>query len=256
MWQPRLGGAWDVQGDGKSVLRAQRGHLLGAPEHAQPGRLGHDQRPAAAVDLPQHRSSPSVRRRRRRCGPASLDAGAAARRRRSPTSRGVRVFDRDYANPRIYSCERRLRAGVHARTGRATSTSSGRRASNLTRFLNYNRAGPALLRSGAGHRQRLRLSGAHPCGPAARRGDGDDEPRQVALPRPDARRPQALLARLSARSELRARRRTRTTTRTSAIRSPIAASTSSICDLDYGPSDRDIRHKFNFFGYFELPYGI
>ena len=26
--------------------------------------------------------------------------------------------------------------------------------------------------------------------------------------------------------------------------------------LDYGPSDRDIRHKFNFFGYFAMPCGV
>ncbi len=27
-------------------------------------------------------------------------------------------------------------------------------------------------------------------------------------------------------------------------------------ELDYGPSDRDIRHKFNFFGFFELPAAV
>ena len=43
-------------------------------------------------------------------------------------------------------------------------------------------------------------------------------------------------------------------TATSGIRSRTAASTSSISSKDYGPSDRDIRHKFNLFGFFELPY--
>ena len=40
----------------------ERRRVLRAPEHAQPGRIGHDQRPAAADDLRQHRPEPAVRR--------------------------------------------------------------------------------------------------------------------------------------------------------------------------------------------------
>ena len=43
-----LGVAWDVKGNGKSLVRASCGRLLRAAEHAEPGRLGDDQRPAAA----------------------------------------------------------------------------------------------------------------------------------------------------------------------------------------------------------------
>jgi len=39
----------------------------------------------------------------------------------------------------------------------------------------------------------------------------------------------------------------------SAIRSRTGRSISTNLSLDYGPSDRDIRHKFNFFTYVELP---
>ena len=45
-------------------------------------------------------------------------------------------------------------------------------------------------------------------------------------------------------------------TRTSAIRSPIASFNFNDLSLDYALSDRDIRHKFNFFGYFEVPGGV
>ncbi len=88
--------------DGKSVVRGQRRRLLRAPEHAQPGRFGHDQRPPAADDLREHGLASAVRH-------ADADvAGRAHAERRCPAGTfplftGVRVFHRDYQNPRIYT---------------------------------------------------------------------------------------------------------------------------------------------------------
>ena len=80
---------------------------------------------------------------------------------------------------------------------------------------------------------------------AARRGDGDHQPRQVALRGFTLGMRKRFADGYSSRRTTSSRR-TRTTTPTSATRSPTAASTSFDLELDYGSSDRDIRHKFNF----------
>ena len=254
MLQPRVGVAWDVSGNGQLGRARQRGRLLRAAEHAEPGRLGDDQRPAAADDLREHRQPHRQFGAPTPAWPGVVTPDAAAGGRVPAVQRRPRL------RPRLQEPAHLLRSTSPTsrssrRTGRATSTSSGPRARNLTRFLNYNRSGPVVLRRRAGHRQRLRLH-RHAAGAAARRGDGDQQPRRVALPRPDARHPQALLERATSSKATTCWPRTRTTTRTSAIRSPIAASTSSTSTQDWGPSDRDIRHKVNFFGYFAMPGGF
>ena len=104
----------------------QRRHLLGAAEHAQPGRIGHDQRPAAADDLRQHRSDPAVRRPG--AGVARCPRAVAAARRRLP-----RLLGRARLRPRLLESahlfvERRATSRSSCPAGPATSTSSGRRA--------------------------------------------------------------------------------------------------------------------------------
>ena len=109
--------------------------------------------------------------------PGVREPDAAARRVSFPLFSGIRVFDRDYVNPRIYSFnaayEQELAPDVSGYVD--FMWNEGR---HLTRFLNYNRSGPVVLRSGAGHRQRLRLQRSA-VGPAARRSDGDQQPRQA-----------------------------------------------------------------------------
>ena len=101
----------------RQVGRArQRGRLLRAAEHAEPGRLGHDQRPAAADDLREHAASPAVRR---------ADAGVAGRRQPDAAARGPvpALQRRARVRPRLQEpahllLQRRLRAGARARLGR------------------------------------------------------------------------------------------------------------------------------------------
>ena len=69
----------------------------------------------------------------------------------------------------------------------------------------------------------------------------------------DAWRAQALFQTTTSSKATTSSPRMKTTIRTSAIRSPIASFNFYDLGLDYGPSDRDIRHKFNFFTYAELP---
>ena len=76
-----------------------------------------------------------------------------------PLFSGVRVFDKDYKNPRVYSFnvgyEQELAADV---AGYVDFTwTEGR---DLTRFLNYNRSSPVCCDRGPGHRQHVRLHAA------------------------------------------------------------------------------------------------
>ena len=155
----------------------ERGHVLRAAEHAEPGRIGDDQRHAAADDLCSSTATCSASARRCRCGPDVVSAVAAA-------AGPVPVLQR---RPRL---RQGLREPAHlSRSTRPTSRSSRRTVSgyvdfiwnegrHLTRFLNYNRSGPSCCDQGPGHGQHLRLQ-RHAVGAAARRGDGDQQPRRT-----------------------------------------------------------------------------
>ena len=248
-FQPRGGFAWDVSENGKSVAARQRRHLLRAAEHAQPGRIGHDQRHPAEERFPRHavhRRSPTcrcgrtcwrrARRRpaRSRSSPASACSTATTRTRASTAS--TSGFERELAPSMAAYVDFTVAKGV---------------ASDAVPELQRarHRGGGAS----AGDARHDDLHRRQPVRAAARRRVRHQQPR----PRPLPRRARSACASAS-RSAISSRRttcspRTRTTTRTSATRSPIARSTSTISSLDYGPSDRDIRHKFNFFTYVELP---
>ncbi|MBA2302614.1 MAG: TonB-dependent receptor [Acidobacteria bacterium] len=141
MFQPRAGVAWDVQGDGTSVLRGSAGvysarqnmlsqvgsvttngiqqqtlfantanlRAFGAPTPTWPGVL-----PVAAVPAGQF-----------------------------PLFSGVRVFDRDYRNPRIYSYNAAYEQQLVPEWS-AYVDLTWTEGTNLTRFLNYNRSGQAV----------------------------------------------------------------------------------------------------------------
>ena len=153
--------------------------------------------------LRQHRQRAAVRRDA--AGLAGrADAGAAAGRAVPAVHRRPRLPPR-LREPAHVHVQRRLRAGARRRTWPATPTTPTRAAAT-------SRGSSTTTAPDAGQ----------PVQPAARRGDGDDQPRQVGLSRPDARAPEALLARAISSRRTTCSRATKTTTRTSAIRSPIA----------------------------------
>ena len=249
MLQPRAGVAWDVRGNGTSVLRGSAGIYFARQNMlSQVGTVttnGLQQQTISrtatfATSFARHAGVARRRDARRRCPPGS-----------SRLFSGMRVFDKDYENPRIYAYnvayEQELAPDL---AGYVDFTwNEGR---DLTRFLNYNRSGPSCCDQGPGTGNVYVYSGT-PWGPQlgevmVTNSRGESRYRGLTL---GIRK--RLVARLPVRGATTCWPRTKTTTRTSAIRSPIAASTSSISIKDWGPADRDIRHKFNAFGYFALP---
>ena len=117
-----------------------------------------------------------------------------------PAGSGIRVFDKNYVNPRVYSFnaayEQQLVADV---VGYVDVTwNEGR---HLTRFLNYNRSGPSCCDLGPNTGDHFVVQrGA--VGTAARRSHGDQQPRQLALPRPHARSAEAAVEGIPGRGQL------------------------------------------------------
>ena len=111
------------QGQRQVGAARQRRHLFRAAEHAVAGRLGHDQRRAAADDLRQHGLLTAFG------APTPTWPGVLPVARvppgEFPLFSGVRVFHRDYKNPRIYSYNVAYEQQLTDRPGPATSTSPG-----------------------------------------------------------------------------------------------------------------------------------
>lgn len=243
MIQPRLGMAWDASGDGTSVLRASAGvysarqnmlsqvgsvttnglqqqtifmntdimRLFGAPTPVWPGVLT----------------------------PASLPAGTF------PLFSGVRVFDRDYQNPRIYALnvafEQELREHLAGYVDFIWT-----KGTNITRFLNVNRGAATSPVNGN--------SVSYAPGPFApqldevmvttSKGESLYKGMTLGLRKRFADGHQFEVNYVLAKDE----------DDDSNERDPFTDRSFNVFDLskDYGPSDRDIRHKFNAFGYFEI----
>ena len=120
-----------------------------------------------------------------------------------PAGSGIRVFDKNYVNPRIYSYnaayEQQLAADV---VGYVDVTwNEGR---HLTRFLNYNRSGPSCCDLGPNTGDHFAYSGA-PWGPQLGEVMVTNSPRQLALSRPHARRAEAAVEGIPGRGQLRPR---------------------------------------------------
>jgi Carboxypeptidase regulatory-like domain/TonB dependent receptor len=248
MWQPRLGAAWDVHQDGKSVVRASIG-VYSARQNmlSQVGSVTTNglQQQTIFLSSDLHRQFglplptwPNV------VTPAALPPGTF------PDFSGVRVFHRDYQNPRVYaanvSYEREFRPDWSYYTDFIWT-----KGTDLTRFLNYNRSGPACCDQGPGTGNTFTYAGA-PWGPAlgevmVATSRGRSLYRGLTI---GARK------RFSDRYQLEANYvLAKDEDDDSNERDPFTDRSLNFFDLgrDYGPSDRDIRHKFNAFGFFELP---
>jgi hypothetical protein len=245
-FQPRAGLAWDVKGNGKSVVRASGGVYYARQNMlSQVGSVttnGLQQQSifrnsgfASFAPMPVY---PSV------LTPQALPEG------QFPDFTGVRVFDRDYKNPRIatfnVAYEQEIRPDWAAYVDFTYAN-----ADHLTRFLNYNRSGPVAPVNG----NTYTYTGQPPWGPQldevmVTNSRGGSEYNGVTF---------GIRKRFSHGYQLEGNYvLAKDEDDDSNERDPFTDRSFNFFDLsqDWGPSDRDIRHKVNFFGFFDLTRGF
>ena len=247
-WQPRVGFAWDVANNGRSVLRASYGMYFGRQNMlSQVGSIttnGVQQQTIAGGQF----ANPSVRPVWPLLAPVSASSCSTINGFSAPGPfvnpfpcfSGVRVFDRNYRNPRIQT----FNAGFDQEVARdwvVYFDFTYSRGDRLTRFLNYGRKlnaagfpifgdylGDVFVTSSIGRSRyfgftsgvrkrfshRIQLEANYV---ASRDKDDDSNERDPF------------------------------TDRSFNINNPAG---------DYALSDRDITHKFNFYAYMHLPAGF
>ena len=245
--QPRFGFAWDVNQNGKSVVRGSAGIFYARQNMlSQVGSVttnGIQQKSdfrntafTAFADMPVW---PNL------LAPTAVPAGTF------PLFTGVRVFDRNYQNPRIYSVnvgfERELAPSLAAYADFTYA-----KGVHLTRFLNYNAHGTAAAPTQPPTRDTTTYIGANPFEPQLSdvfvtnsRGHSLYRGGTVGMRKRFSQGYQLEGNYVISKDE----------DDDSNERDPFTDRSFNFYDLslDYGPSDRDIRHKFNFFTYAELP---
>jgi hypothetical protein len=250
MWQPRLGVAWDLQGNGRSLLRASWGMYYARQNMlSQVGSVttnGLQQQTiflntgiiASGAPPPVW---PGV------VSPTPLPEG------QFPFFSGVRVFDRDYKNPRIFAYNLAYEQQL-APDWAAYVDFIWNEGNNLTRFLNYNRSGPVCCDLGVNTGNVYTYTGS-PWGPQlgevmVTNSRGESRYRGLTL---------GVRKRLSSGFQLEGNYvLAKDEDNDSNERDPFTDRSFNFFDLekDWGPADRDIRHKVNFFGYFTIPQGF
>ncbi len=246
-FQPRVGVVWDVTQDAKSVVRGSAGIYYARQNMlSQVGSVTtngiqqksdfRDSSFTAFADMPVW---PNL------LAPSTVPAGTF------PSFSGVRVFDRSYRNPRVYTFnagfDRELAPSVAAYVDFTVA-----KGVDLTRFLNYNVHGTAASPVQPPTRDTTTYVGANPFEPQL--GDvfvtnslGRGLYRGVTF---------GVRKRFSQKYQLEANYvLSKDEDDDSNERDPFTDRSFNFYDLslDYGPSDRDIRHKVNFFTYAELP---
>jgi hypothetical protein len=246
-FQPRAGFAWDVSADGRSVVRGSAGIYYARQNMlSQVGSVttnGIQQKSdfrstafTAFADMPVW---PNL------LAPSAVPPGTF------PTFTGVRVFDRDYRNPRVYSFnagfDRELAPSLAAYVDVTVA-----KGVHLTRFLNYNVHGTAAAPAQPPTRDTTTYVGANPFEPQLgdvfvtnSLGHGLYRGATFGVRKRFAQRYQLEANYVLSKDE----------DDDSNERDPFTDRSFNFYDLnlDYGPSDRDIRHKVNFYTYAELP---
>ena len=245
MWQPRLGVAWDVKGDGRSVLRASWGvyyarqNMLSQVGSVTTNGLQQQTIFASTANMTAFGAPtptwPGL------FSPTPLPDG------QFPLFSGVRVFDRDYKNPHVFAFNVAYEQQL-AQDWAAYADFIWNEGNDLTRFLNYNRSDPVCCDVGPGTGNTYVYNG-HPWQPQldevmVTNSLGESRYRGVTI---------GLRKRLSSGFQLEGNYvLAKDEDNDSNERDPFTDRSFNFFDLskDWGPADRDIRHKVNFFGYF------
>jgi len=246
-FQPRVGIAWDMHQDGKSVLRASTG-LFYARQNmlTQVGAVTTN----GIQQKSDYRDSTFTSFSNMPVWPNLLPASSVPPG-TFPSFTGVRVFDRDYANPRVYSFnvgyEREVMPSVAVYADLTVA-----KGQDLTRFLNYNVHGSAAAATQPATRDTTTYIGANPFNPQLgdvfvinSLGHGMYEGGTFGVRKRFSQHYQLEANYVIAQDK----------DDDSNERDPFTDRSFNFynLDLDYGTSDRDIRHKFNFFTYMEMP---
>lgn len=234
-FQPRVGFAWDIGSNGKSVLRASYGIYYGRQNMlTQVGSIttnGVQQQTIAGGLF----ANPTVRPTwPGLVTPAASTCTAGGRTNPFPCFSGVRVFSRDYANPRIYTVNAAFEQELLTDLSLYFDFTHSKGV-HLTRFLDYARTGffaPFLGETMVASAVGKALYNGFTVGMRKRLSKGYqlEWNYTLAKDRDDD----------------------------SNERDPFLDRSFDIFNwsLDYALSDRDIRHKFNFFMFAELPWGF
>jgi carboxypeptidase family protein len=246
-FQPRGGVVWDVNQNGKTVVRGSAGIYYARQNMlSQVGSVTtngiqqkSDYRDSTFTGFADMPVWPNL------LAPSTVPAGTF------PLFTGVRVFDRDYENPRVYSFnagfDRELTPGMAAYFDFTVA-----KGVHLTRFLNYNAHGTAAAATQPATRDTTTYTGANPFEPTlsdvyvtTSRGHGLYRGATFGLRKRFSQRYQFEANYVLAKDK----------DDDSNERDPFTDRSFNFynLDLDYGPSDRDIRHKVNVFTYAELP---
>jgi hypothetical protein len=241
MWQPRLGVAWDVKGNGTQLVRGSVGVYYARQNMlSQVGSVttnGLQQQTIAGVTPVW----PGI------VSPPVLPSG------QFPLFSGVRVFDRDYKNPHVFA----YNVGYEQQIAPQVALYADfiwNEGHDLTRFLNYNRSGPVCCDAGPGTGNVYVYTGS-PWGPQlgevmVTNSRGHSRYRGLTI---------GVRKRMSSGFQLEGNYvLAKDEDDDSNERDPFTDTSFNFFDLskDWGPSNRDIRHKVNFFGYFTIPYGF
>ena len=235
MWQPRAGATWDLRGDGRSVLRASAGlyfarqNMLSQVGSVTTNGLQQQTIFVSTDNVRQFGATPPT-------WPGVITPTPVAEG-QFPLFTGVRVFHRDYENPRTTTANVGYEQEV-APDVAAYADFTYARGRHLTRFINYNRADAGSPFSPQLDETMVTTSF----------GKSDYHGLTLGLRKRFSRGYQLEANYVLARDK----------DDDSNERDPFTDRAFNFNDLslDYSYSDRDIRHKFNLFAYVLAPAGI